>query len=120
MICPTLVTLTEYSQKDTHREKAPSKKLQRIWAFGSLVHQKSIRLKEVLKLKNIFRKRKVVTGKTHFFMIGPFCTSSFYLASNIAVLYGNDAFSILVLLIEKRYSSFFEKGLSIENVQSFH
>ena len=31
------------------------------------------------------------------------------LASNMAVLYGNDAFSIVVLLTEKRFSSFLKK-----------
>ena len=88
-----------------------------IWIVG---RSKVNSLKEVLKLKFFFRRSKEVTGKTHFFVVGPFCTSSFYLASDMAVLYGNDAFSILVLSIEKRYSNFFEKGLSIENVQSFH
>ena len=31
-------------------------------------------IREVPKLKQNFRKRKVVTGKTLFFVIGPFCT----------------------------------------------
>ena len=35
----------------------------------------------------------------------------------MAVFYGNDAFLILILLTEKRYSSFFEKGFRFtENV----
>ena len=29
---------------------------------------------EILKLKENFRKNKVVTGKTPFFVIGPSCT----------------------------------------------
>ena len=45
----------------------------RIWAFGSLVHQINS-LQEVLKLKQNFQKNKVVTGKTPFFVIGPFCS----------------------------------------------
>ena len=63
--------------KDTHREKAPSNKTpaltkSRIRAFGSLVHQINS-LKEVLKLKQNLQKNKIVTGKTPFFVIGPFC-----------------------------------------------
>ena len=43
----------------------------RIWTFGQLVHQiKS--LKEVLKLKQNLHKNKVITGKTPFFVVGPF------------------------------------------------
>ena len=45
-----------------------------IWAFGSLVHQTNLSL-EVLKLKQNFQWNKVVTGKTAFFLIGPFCTN---------------------------------------------
>ena len=64
--------------KDTHREKHPKIKLQRfqkirIWTFVSLVHQINS-FEEVLKLKQIFQKDKVVTGKTPRFMIGPFCS----------------------------------------------
>ena len=43
-----------------------------IWAFGLLVHR-IISLKEVLKLKQNFQKTKVVTSKTKFSGIGPFC-----------------------------------------------
>ena len=45
----------------------------RIWTFGWLVHQINS-LQEVLKLKQNFQKNKPVTGKTPFFLIGPFCT----------------------------------------------
>ena len=38
----------------------------RIWAFGSLVHQ--------IKLKQIFQKHVLATGKTPFFVVGPFCS----------------------------------------------
>ena len=53
-------------------------KLQRfrkLWicTFGCLVHQISS-LCVALKLKQNFRKYKVVSGKTPFFVIGPFCT----------------------------------------------
>ena len=47
-------------------------------------------------------------------------------ASDRAILHGNDAFSILVLSTKKLYSSFFKKHFislkicSIENVQKFH
>ena len=61
--------------KDTYREEAPSNKttaLQKgeIRAYGLLVINS---LEEVLKLKQNFQKIKVVTGKTSFFVIGPFC-----------------------------------------------
>ena len=64
----------EYSQGKKH----PKVKLQRfrkvwIWTFGWLVHQINS-IYEVPKLKQNFRKRKVVTGKTPFFVIGQFCT----------------------------------------------
>ena len=56
----------------------PQIKLQRfrkewIWTFGCLVHQTNF-LDNVLKLKQNFRKTKVVTGKTPFFEESPFCT----------------------------------------------
>ena len=67
-----------------------------------------------------------VSGKTAFFTIDLFCThyslSLFVLtlASDMAVLYGNDA--CLVLSAKKWYSSFFENVFlkSIENVPNFH
>ena len=93
-----------YPLKDTHREKHRQIKFERlrkvrIWAFDSLVHQINP-LEEVLKLKQNFPKNKVANGKTPFFVIGPFCTHHFIcltLASDMAVLYGDGAFSILVL-----------------------
>ena len=54
-------------------------------------------------------------------MTGPFCTHHFVLlfvltmASDMAVLYGNDAFSILALSTIKRYSSFL-KGLHFQRI----
>ena len=56
-------------------------------------------------------KNKVVTGKTplsvaHFAVTILFVLT---LASDMAVLYGNDAFSILVRSTKKRYSSFLRK-----------
>ena len=36
---------------------------------------KSTLYKEVLKLKENFQKNKVVTCKTPFFVVGPFCTN---------------------------------------------
>ena len=38
------------------------------------------------------------------------------LASNITVLYGNDAFSILVLSTQKRFSSFLEKVFVFQKI----
>ena len=76
-------------------------KLQRLqkvqmWSFELIVHTK-------------FLKNKVVTGKTSFFVIGPFCTHHsivFTLASNMVVLYGKDGFSLSVLSNKKQCSSF--------------
>ena len=64
--------------KDTHKEKAFSNKTPRlsksmnmdIWV---VVRQINF-LYEVLKLKQNFRKNKVVTEKIPFFVIDPFCT----------------------------------------------
>ena len=60
------------------RKKHPKIKLQRlrkirIWTFGLLVHQ-NCSFQEVLKLEQIFRKNKLVTGKTPLFVIDPFCS----------------------------------------------
>ena len=63
-------------------------------------------------MKQNFQKNKVATGKTLFFVIGSFCTRHsivLTVASDMVVLYGNDAFSILVLSNKKRYSSFLKK-----------
>ena len=52
---------------------------------------------------------ELLTGKTSFFVIGPFCTHRcicLTLASNMAVLYGKDGFSLLALSDKKQYSSF--------------
>ena len=43
-----------------------------IWTFGYLVHQVNS-LEDVLKLKLNFQTNKVVTSKTLFFVIVPFC-----------------------------------------------
>ena len=87
-----------------------------IWEFGLLIQQITLTYNsfyENLKLKN-----KVVTGKTPFFVIGPFCCHHFVLtlASDMAVLYRNDALSILVLSAKKRYSNFFEKGFRFQKI----
>ena len=63
-------------------------------------------------MKQNIQKNIVVTGKTPFFMIGPFVLTFLFvltLASDMAVLYESDAFSILVLSTEKWYCSFFKK-----------
>ena len=94
-------------------KKHPKVKLQRfwkvrIWTFGWLLHQINS-IYEVPKLKQNFRKRKVVTGKTPFFVIGQFCTPIPFiltLASDKAVLQGNVMLSIVVLLTKKWSSSF--------------
>ena len=62
--------------KDTHRERVPSNKTQTIsesmnmdiWVIGIFNS-----LNEIHKLKQNFRKNKLVTDETQFFVIGPFC-----------------------------------------------
>ena len=66
-------------------------------------------------MKQNFQQNKVITGKTPFSVI--LCESHcvvtilfvLTLASDMAVLYGNDAFSILVRSTKKWYSSFLKK-----------
>ena len=104
--------------KDTNRKKDP-KKLQRlrkiwIWAFGSLANQINS-FKEVFQLKQKFKKNKVVTGKTSFFVIGPLCTHD-SICLNIGFWYdsfiwkcwvfslGAFKYKTLVQFFEKRFS----------------
>ena len=64
-------------------------------------------------MEQIFQKRKVVTGKTPLFVIGPFLVAILFvltLASNRADLIKNDVFSILVVSTEKWQLEFFGKG----------
>ena len=55
-------------------------------------------------MKQNFRKKIVVTGKTPLFVIGLFCTTHLFvstLASDRAVLYGNVVLTILPLSTKK-------------------
>ena len=66
-------------------------------------------------MKQNFQKNKVVTCKTAIFVV----TILFVLtsASDMAVLYGNDAFTILVRSTKKCYSNFLKKSiLFLENL----
>ena len=96
-------------------KKQPKVKPQRlrkikIWTFGSFIHQINS-FQEVLKLKQIFQK------KSSYWQNSTLCDRSilsppFYalkLASDRAVLNGNDMFSILAISTEKWYSSFLQK-----------
>ena len=122
--------------KDTHRKKDP-KKLQRlrkvwIWRFGSLANQINS-FKEVLQLKQKFKKNKVVTGKTSFFVIGPLCTHH-SVCLNIGFWYDSFIWKCWVFNLGafkyKTLVQFFEKdflfpenlfqSLSIGKVQNFH
>ena len=65
-----------------------------IWVVGIFIG--------IFKLKQNLQKNKVVTGKTPFFVIGPFFTQhsiclKLTLASDMTVLHENDAFSIVIL-----------------------
>ena len=90
-----------------------------LWTCRWLVHQINS-LYEVLKLEQNFRKNKVVTGKTPFFVISPSRTPH-SICLNIgfadwAVFYGNVAFSILVLSSKKRSSNFLKKVFVFEKI----
>ena len=91
--------------KDTHREKALSKGKtpaltkstnMDIWVVGT-----TNQLLRGSLIETKFEKNKVVSGKTPFFLIVPFCTHHSiclnFFFFNMAVLYENDAFSDLFL-----------------------
>ena len=89
-----------------------------LWIFGSLVDQIKSFFK-VLKLKQIFQKNKVVTGKTPLFVIGLF-NGRHSICFNIylwqRVFNEKDACSILVALTKKRYSTFLKKLFVFEKI----
>ena len=65
--------------QDTYREKAPSNKTPAltkstnvgIWVDGT---SNKLFVRSSLNWNKIFKKNKVATGKTPFFLIGPFCS----------------------------------------------
>ena len=65
--------------EDTHREKAPANETPAltkctnagIWVIGTYI-KSTLYKRFFLKLKQYFERNKVVTGKTPFFVIGPF------------------------------------------------
>ena len=82
---------------------------------------KLILYKWLLKWIKIFEKNEAATGKTPFFAIGPFCTHhsiclNITLASDIAILYENDAFLILELWVKKRCSGFLKKVFVLQKI----
>ena len=90
----------------------PQIKFQRLWAFGSLVHQNNS-LWEVRKPEQNFQKERVVTGKTPLFMIGPFCTHHLF-CLNIGFWHGSIIWKRCVFNLStfnlKTLLQFFEKG----------
>ena len=89
--------------------------------------------KEVFQLKQKFKKNKVVTGKTSFFVIGPLCTHD-SICLNIGFWYDSFIWKCWVFNLGafkyKMLVQFFEKdflfpenlfqSLSIGKVQNFH
>ena len=65
-------------------------------------------------MKQNFRENKVATGKTSFFML--IILFVLTLTFDMALLYGNDVFSILVLSTKKRYSSFLKKVFVFQKI----
>ena len=103
------------SHREQHRQKDSS--IYKKQEFAICVVDSSNQLFiRVLKLKQNFQKYKVVTGKTLLFVIGPFCT--YHSVCLNYLLYGNNAFSILVLLTKKRYSSFSKKDFLFQIICS--
>ena len=104
--------------KDTHREKAPSNKT------PTLSKSMNMDICMVDKSNNFFAwgswtkikfSKKIVTGKTSFFVIKLFCI--FYsichtLAFDKQILYGNVAFSISVIST-KNGAPIFQKGFAL-------
>ena len=83
----------------------------RIWGFGSLVHQINS-LEEVLKLKQNLKKIKQLLAKLHSLLQVHFVLTILFVltlaSDNIAVLYGNNAFSIFSFN-QKTVLQFFER-----------
>ena len=77
----------QYYFKETQRKKTPSNKTPAITKSTNR-HLISWYVKEVLKLKQNFQKNIVVTCKTSFFMIGPFCTHH-SICPNVGFWYGS-------------------------------
>ena len=77
-----------------------------IWVVGTSnqLFIRVLKLKQSLKNKNSFWQNYVLCDRSIFVLIILFVLT---LASRMAVLYGNDAFSILMLSTKK---GFFEKG----------
>ena len=92
------------------------------YEYGHFGLRKINSIYDVFKLKQNFRKNWVVTGKTPFFVIGPFCTpysicvNIGFLQSSFAVLYGNAMLSILVLSTKNRYSSFLKRVCDFQKI----
>ena len=107
-------------------KKHPQIKLQRLWIctyeYIHLGRQyiKSTLYKRFLNWNKIFKKKKkVVTGKTSFFLIGTFILSILFvltLASDRVALHRKDMFSILVLSTKEQYTSFLEKVFVFQEI----
>ena len=104
------------SLKDTHREKAPSYKTSTFskgmslggWYIKSTLYMRLLYWSKIFKRK----KKKIDTGKTVFFVIGPFCTPH-SICLNIGFWEGSFVWictlSVIVLLTTKLFSSFLKK-----------
>ena len=100
--------------KDTHRKNAPSNKtpvLTKIMKMDNWVVGTSNQLfsKRFLNWNKIFKKIKQFQNSFLLVHLVLFILFVFTLDFDMAVLYGNDAFSILVLWTKKRYSIFLKK-----------
>ena len=86
--------------------------LRKVWIWTWVVGTSNQPFKTGSYNETKFSKKWVVTGKTVFFVIGPFCTHH-SICLNIDFWHDhfvwNNAFSILVLSTKKQHSSFLKK-----------
>ena len=123
-VCTEIVSngCSRISFKDTHMEKALSNKTPALsasmnmdfWVVGT---SNQLFIAGYYTETN-FQKNMADTGKTTFFVIGPFCTPhsirlniDFWESERVFV-YGYVTLSIVVLSNTKRFSSFLKKRLS--------
>ena len=112
-----------FSFKDTHREMSTSNKIPAFqdYEYGHLGrwYIKTTLYNRLLNWKTIFEKIKQLLAKPRSLWLVHFVLTILFvlkLASDMAVSYGNDAFSILVLSTKKRYFSFFMKVFVFQKI----
>ena len=119
------VSIRKFSFKDTHRKKWHSNKIPALTKKNEYGHW-VVGTSKQLFIRGFYTETKFFKKQSSYWQNSALCDRSIFvltilfaltLASDMAVLHGNDVFSILVLSTEKRYSCFLKKGFSFpENV----